>query len=86
MMSMRLTVVQVIIIYFRSIKCVAGSFVFVATSLRRREVATMSSSVYVRECSNLRIVFGKFIGRSSGYWFYTISDSTKRYHVDDSRG
>ena len=37
----------------------------------------------MHEWSNLRIVFGKFIGRSSEYRFYTISDSTKRYHVDD---
>ena len=59
--------------------------IFVATS-RIREVATMSSSVQVREWSNLRIVFGTFIGSSSGYRFYTISDSTKRYYVDDSRG
>ena len=31
-------------------------------------------------------MFGTFIGSTSGYWFYTISDSTKRYYVDDSRG
>ena len=30
------------------------------------------------------IVFGTFIGCISGYWFYTISDSTERYHVNDS--
>ena len=53
--------------------------IFVATSLIR-EVATMSSSVTVWT------VFGTFIGSTSGYRFYTISDSTKRYYVDDSRG
>ena len=31
-------------------------------------------------------MFGTFIGSTSGYQFYTISDSTKRYYVDDSRG
>ena len=31
-------------------------------------------------------MFGTFIGSTSGYRFYTISDSTKRYYVDDSRG
>ena len=30
--------------------------------------------------------FGTFISSTSGYRFYTISDSTKRYYVDDSRG
>ena len=64
--------------------CFFSAF-FVATSLLR-EVATMSSGVYVREWSNLRIVFGKCIGSTSGYRFYTISDSTKRYYVDDNRG
>ena len=29
-------------------------------------------------------MFGTFIGSTSGYRFYTISDSTKRYYVDDS--
>ena len=46
----------------------------------------MSSSVQVREWYNLRIVFGTFIGSTSGYPFYMISDSTKCYYVDDSRG
>ena len=31
-------------------------------------------------------MFGTFIGSTSGYRFYTSSDSTKRYCVDDSRG
>ena len=31
-------------------------------------------------------MFGTFIGSTSGYRFYAISDSTKRYYVDDSRG
>ena len=31
-------------------------------------------------------MFGTFIGSTSGYRFYTISDSTKSYYVDDSRG
>ena len=31
-------------------------------------------------------MFGTFIGGTSGYRFYTIADSTKRYYVDDSRG
>ena len=31
-------------------------------------------------------MFGTFIGITSGYRFYTISDSTKRYDVNDSRG
>ena len=31
-------------------------------------------------------LFGTFIGSTSRYRFYTISDSTKRYYVDDSRG
>ena len=29
-------------------------------------------------------MFGTFIGSTSGYRFYRISDSTKRYYVDDS--
>ena len=36
-------------------------YIFVATSLRRREIATMSSNVQVREWSNLRSVFGTCI-------------------------
>ena len=31
-------------------------------------------------------MFGTFIVSTSGYRFYTISDSMKRYYVDDSRG
>ena len=31
-------------------------------------------------------MFGTFVGCISGYRFYTISESTKRYHVDESRG
>ena len=40
----------------------------------------------MREWSNLRIVFGTFISSTSAYRFYTISDSTKRYYIDDSQG
>ena len=49
---------------------------FGATSLRRREVATMSSSVSVSEWSNLRIVFRTLTGYISGYRF--IRSQTRR--------
>ena len=51
--------------------------VFVATSLPRREIVTMSSNLQVCEWSNLRIVFGTVIAFTSDYRFYTIPNSTK---------